>query len=49
MKSYVIKYRVGHTNTVTTIQLINGSESEAIAKLKQRCRKDYVILSIEEV
>lgn len=51
MKSYTVKYRVNHTNSKVTLQLHGGSESEAIAKLKQRgtVSKDaiIIILSIE--
>jgi hypothetical protein len=52
MFSYKVKYRIGYTNAVSTIQLINGSESEAISKLKQNYAvpKDanVMILSIEK-
>lgn len=53
MKSYEVKYRVNHTQSRTILQLHGGTESEAIAKLKQRgtVAKDaiVIILSIEPV
>jgi hypothetical protein len=53
MASYRVKYKVNNTTTSTTLQLIgNGTESEAIAKLKQQNNvpKDanVIILSIEK-
>ena len=53
MESYRVKYKVNNTTTATTLQLIgNGTESEAIAKLKQQNNvpKDanVIILSIEK-
>ncbi len=51
MENYIVKYRVNHTNSKVTLQLHGGTESEAIAKLKQRgtVPKDaiVIVLSIE--
>ena len=57
MNSYRVKYHVvdsaSSTNATATIMLHSGSESEAIAVLKQRgtIRKDAnaIILSIEKI
>lgn len=49
--NYKVKYRVGNTQSMRTLQLRDGMESEAIAKLKQQGsvpkEADVVILSIE--
>ena len=50
MTTYTVKYKVGNTSTGRKLQLQGGSESEAIAKLKQQgsVPKDanVIILSI---
>jgi hypothetical protein len=52
MNSYKVKYKVNQTTTSTTLQLHGGSESEAVAKLKQQNsvpkNADVVILSIDK-
>jgi hypothetical protein len=52
MATYYVKYKVNNTTTGTNLQLQAGSESEAIAKLKQQrtVSKDasVIILSIEK-
>lgn len=53
MNNYEVKYRVNHTNSKVILQLHGGTESEAVAKLKQRgtVAKDanVIVLSIEPV
>lgn len=53
MESYKVKYKVNHTNSQMTMKLHGGTESEAIAALKQKqsVPKDatVIILSIERV
>jgi hypothetical protein len=53
MPQYKVKYRVNNTNTSNVIHLINGSESEAISKLRQHYavpqEATVIILSIEKV
>lgn len=50
MATYTVKYKVGNTSTGRKLQLQGGSESEAIAKLKQQgnvpANADVIILSI---
>jgi hypothetical protein len=52
MATYYVKYKVNNTTTGTNLQLQAGTESEAIAKLKQQSTvsKDanVIILSIEK-
>lgn len=52
MATYDVKYKVGNTSTGRKLQLQAGSESEAIAKLKQQgsVSKDanVIILSIKK-
>jgi len=52
MATYDVKYKVGNTSTGRKLQLQGGSESEAIAKLKQQgsVPKDanVIILSIKK-
>lgn len=52
MASYYVKYKVNNTTTGKTLQLEGGTESEAIAKMKQQNNvpKDanVIILSIEK-
>jgi hypothetical protein len=51
LKSFKVKYRVNHTQSRAILQLHGGTESEAIAKLKQRGTvpqdATVIILSIE--
>ncbi len=52
MKSFLIKYKVNNTFSQRTIQLHGGTESEAIAKLKQQNSVDkdanVIVLEIKE-
>jgi hypothetical protein len=52
MASYHVKYKVNNTTSGITLQLQGGTESEAIAKMKQQNNvpKDanVIILSIEK-
>lgn len=52
MAAYHLKYKVNNTTSGITLQLNSGTESEAIAKMKQQNNvpKDasVVILSIEK-
>ncbi len=52
MATYEVKYKVGNSTTGTRLQLEGGTESEAIAKLKQQNNvpKDanVIILSIKK-
>lgn len=53
METYKVKYKVNHTNSQMTMKLHGGSESEAIASLKQKQsipkNAEVIILSIEKV
>ena len=50
MNNYRVKYKYGTSITITVLQLNSGSESEAIAKLKQSGHRDgtIIILSVEK-
>jgi len=52
MDGYRVKYRVNNTISTATMQLHGGTESEAVAKLKQQnsVAKDasVIILAIEK-
>jgi len=51
MSNYKVKYKVDNAHSMRTLQLNGGTESEAIAKLKQQSSvpkdAEVIILSIE--
>jgi hypothetical protein len=52
MANYNVKYRVNNTTTSITLNLEGGTESEAVAKMKQQNNvprdANVIVLSIEK-
>ena len=46
MKRFRVKYHYGSTNGESVLELIGGTESEALAVLRKRCPSDVQVISI---